>query len=94
MDAAAAPQMVWAAVMVVFLIIVIVSARRKRSGRRSLTVGPGTSGAIYDFLNEDKRKAIEIIVEDRAAARDPESADDIVKPPDAHHGSSDSSRSD
>jgi hypothetical protein len=35
-------------------------------------IGPGAAGSIYDWLNEDKRRAIEIIVEDRAAARDPE----------------------
>ena len=43
-------------------------------GRQWRRVGPGTSGTIYDFLNEDKRKAIEIIVEERAEARDPERA--------------------
>jgi len=32
-------------------------------------------GSMYDLLNEDKRKAVEIIVEQRAAARDPEHKD-------------------
>jgi hypothetical protein len=38
---------------------------------------PGTAsvGTIYDMLNEDKRNAVEIIVEGRAEARDPEDAD-------------------
>ncbi len=92
MDAEAAPQIVWAAVVMIFLIIVFASARRKRGRQRSLNVGAGTSGAIYDFLNQDKRKAIEIIVEEKAAARDPETADDILEPQesggvrrDAHH---------
>jgi hypothetical protein len=49
--------------------------RATHGGRRRRRVGPGTSGTIYDFLNEDKRKAIEIIVEERAEARDPEHAD-------------------
>jgi len=30
---------------------------------------------VYGFLNEDKRHAVEIIVEERAAARDPEDRD-------------------
>ena len=30
---------------------------------------------MYDLLNQDKRNALEIIVEDKAAARDPEDAD-------------------
>lgn len=32
-------------------------------------------GAVYGLLNEDKRNAIEIIVEEKAGARDPEDAD-------------------
>jgi hypothetical protein len=39
---------------------------------------------MYDFLNQDKRNAIELIVEERAAARDPEDKDgnlpDLEKP--------------
>ena len=57
---------------------------RDQRGRRGRTfgVGPGAAGTIYDMLNEDKRKAIEIIVEGRAERRDPETADDLP-PPDA-----------
>jgi hypothetical protein len=77
---------VWAAVIVIFLVIVGVSGYQTRGGRRSsIRVGPAASGTIYDFLNQDKRNAIELIVEEKAGARDPETADDIVKPPDAHH---------
>lgn len=50
-------------------------AGRPPRGRSRPSVGTGASGAIYDLLNEDKRKAIEIIVEQRAEARDPEDAD-------------------
>ena len=32
-------------------------------------------GTVYDMLNEDKRNAVEIIVEGRAEARDPEDKD-------------------
>jgi hypothetical protein len=45
------------------------------------TVGPAAIGAIYDMLNEDKRKAVEIIVEGRAEATDPETKDGIVEDP-------------
>ena len=41
---------------------------------------PGAAGAVYDMLNEDKRRAIELIVEGRAEKTDPETADDL--PPD------------
>ena len=51
-----------------------------KAGRgRTFKVGPGAAGAVYDMLNEDKRKAIEIIVEGRAEYRDPETADDTPK---------------
>jgi len=52
---------------------------RDRRGR-TFGVGPGAAGTIYDMLNEDKRKAIEIIVEGRAGHRDPETADDLPPP--------------
>ena len=51
-----------------------------KGGRgRTFDVGPGAAGTIYDMLNQDKRKAIEIIVEGRAEYRDPETADDTPK---------------
>ena len=61
-------------VIILFIAAVVVSIRRRR-GRRWGGPGPGASGAIYDMLNEDKRKAIEIIVEEKAEERDPETAD-------------------
>ena len=70
-----AASFVWA---VVFLAIVgglVVSVFGRRSGARS-GPGAGAYGAVYDLLNEDKRNAIEMIVEDKAASRDPEHADD------------------
>jgi hypothetical protein len=47
------------------------------------SVGPGAAGAVYGFLNEDKRAAIEIIVEERTAYRDPEDRDGHL--PDLEH---------
>ena len=44
-------------------------------GRRARGPGSAAAGTIYDMLNEDKRNALEIIVEQRAEARDPEDAD-------------------
>jgi hypothetical protein len=70
------------AVLLVLLIAVIVVLRRKRRAGSATTrrsagfrVGPGASGTMYDLLNEEKRNAIEIIVEDKAAYTEAEHAD-------------------
>jgi hypothetical protein len=52
----------------VVLFIAVLITRLRGRGRP----GAAASGAVYELLNEDKRKAIEIIVEERAEARDPE----------------------
>jgi len=44
--------------------------RRHRS-----RIGPAAVGSVYDMLNKDKREAVEIILEQRAEARDPEDAE-------------------
>ena len=49
-----------------------------RAKTRRRHIGSGAAGTIYDMLNEEKRNAIEVIVEDRAAERDEEHADDDV----------------
>ena len=66
-----------AIVIMVLFVMAVLRARRKRSGGTTTfgSPGPGAAGAIYDMLNEDKRRAIEIIVEEKAEARDPEDAD-------------------
>ena len=61
--------------IVLFVIVLMVRLRQRKRGERS-GPGPGASGAVYDMLNEDKRRAIEIIAEGRAEATDPEHADD------------------
>jgi hypothetical protein len=62
-----------AVIWVVVLVIVGVLFVRQR--RRRIRVGAGAAGAIYGMLNEDKRHAVEIVVEERAGARDPEDRD-------------------
>lgn len=39
-------------------------------------IGSAAAGTIYDIVQDEKRKAIEIVVADKAAARDFEHADD------------------
>ena len=69
---------------IVWLIVIaaiVVVFRRARSRRRHSGIGAGASGTIYDWLNEEKRNAVEIIVEDKAAERDEERAEDDDRPP-------------
>jgi hypothetical protein len=86
---------VWGALVLIFLIIVGVSTYQNRHGRRRRTFsgpGPAALGSIYDLLNQDKRNAIELIVEDRAAERDEEHADDTLDDADTHLTDSDPRR--
>jgi hypothetical protein len=60
---------IWVAAIVV--VAILFWRQRRRRGR----LGAGAAGSVYDMLNDDKRNALEIIVEERAGARDPEDRD-------------------
>lgn len=62
--------------LVALLLLVLAGAvvLMRRTRRRGLP-GPGAAGAVYELLNEERRKALEVIVEERAEARDPEDKD-------------------
>jgi hypothetical protein len=61
----------WPLLIVVFVVYLVFTRRKRRSG----TVGPGAAGAMYELLSEDRRKAVEIIVEQGAEKRRPEYPD-------------------
>lgn len=54
--------------------IAIVGLLLWRLKRRRSYIGAGAAGAVYEMLNEDKRKAVELIVEEKTGERDPERA--------------------
>ena len=63
------------ALAVVGFVLLVFLRTRRRSGRqpaRRRGPGAGAAGAVYELLNEDRRRALEIIVEERAEATDPE----------------------
>jgi hypothetical protein len=64
-----------AIVWLVAAVVLVAAVWRVRRQRRRGGVGSAAAGTIYDWLNEDKRNAVEIVVEGRAEARDPEDAD-------------------
>jgi hypothetical protein len=61
---------IWLVAVVLLVFAVYRSRRRKGRG-----AGSAGAGAVYDWLNQDKRNAVEIIVEGRAASHDPEDRD-------------------
>ena len=69
MTPAAVSAIVW--VVAIVAVLVLFARQRRRRGR----VGSAGAGSVYDMLNQDKRNAVEIVVEERAGARDPEDRD-------------------
>ena len=64
-----------AAIWLIAVVLLFLAVRKARRTRGRLGVGSAGAGVIYDMLNEDKRRAIEIIVEEKTEARDPEDKD-------------------
>jgi hypothetical protein len=64
-----------AAIWFFAIVLLVVAFRKVRRTHGRLGVGQAGVGAIYDMLNEDKQHAVEIIVEEKAEARDPEDKD-------------------
>jgi hypothetical protein len=67
-------QIVGAILWLVMIGLAGVALYRVRTRRAH--IGAAGAGTIYDIVHEEKRKAIEIVVADKAAARDFEHADD------------------
>jgi hypothetical protein len=61
--------------LLVYIVLMGIVIRRVFTRKRRVSIGPAASGAFYDLLNEDKRRAVQIVIEERAEARDPEDAD-------------------
>ena len=63
---------VYAAVPVLFLLLVVASRRARRHGG---TLRAGVVGAMYGWQNREKQRALDVIVEGKAAKRDSEHPD-------------------
>jgi hypothetical protein len=73
-----------AAVIWILILWLVIGAWRLR--RRSVSPGPAAAAAMHEILSDDRRAAIEIILEERAAAGDPEHRDEGPAPPIAAPG--------
>jgi hypothetical protein len=63
-----------AAIWLVMMVLAGFAFYRAKTRRKH--IGSGAAGAVYGMMNEEKRKAIEVVVTDKAAAHDFEHADD------------------
>ena len=72
MDSATVLGLLYAAAPVVFLLLIVLSRRARRHGG---TLRPGVLGAMYELQDRDKQKALDVIVEGKAAERHPEYPD-------------------
>ena len=72
------------AVYLLFALLLVIGAWRLR--RRSVTVGPAAGGMLTELLDDRRRAAIEIILEERTGERDVEDRDGNL--PDLAAGSS------
>jgi len=66
--------------LALLILWLLIGAWRVR--KKGVTVGPGAAGMMHEILNAERRAAVEIILEERAAARDPEDAEGDLKRPD------------
>lgn len=73
----------WLVVLAGIVTLIARGGRARGRSSRGPGIGSAAVGTVYDMLNEDKRNAVEIIVEGRAEARDPEHADGNL--PDLEH---------
>jgi hypothetical protein len=61
--------------IVVALLLVWLIAGAWRLRKRRVTIGPAAGAAMHELLDNQRRAAIEIILEERAAERDAEDRD-------------------
>jgi hypothetical protein len=67
-------ELVSASIWLAMMVLAGFAIYRVRTRRSH--IGAAAAGTIYDIVQDEKRKAIEIVVADKAAARDFEHADD------------------
>lgn len=65
-------SVVWVAGLVVLVLVIVLSRRARRHGG---AFRGGVVGAMYEMQNQDKQRALDVLVEGKAAQTRPESAD-------------------
>lgn len=68
MDLAGVAGAVWGGALVLLVLIVVLSRRARRHGGAFTA---GVAGAMYEWQNRDKQRALDVIVEGKAAETRP-----------------------
>lgn len=79
MDAGQVIELVWVSVSMVLIVLILVTRRARRHGG---ALRAGVVGAMYEWQTKDKQRALDVIVQGKAAARRPEYPDGSLPDPD------------
>lgn len=79
MDAGQIIELVWVGVSMVLVLLILLTRRARRHGG---ALRAGVVGAMYEWQTRDKQRALDVIVEGKAAARRPEYPDGSLPDPD------------
>jgi len=80
MDIGVVVDLVWSVGALVIVVLILLTRRARRHGG---ALRGGVVGAMYEWQNKDKQRALDMIVEGKAEARRPEYPDDTLGEPDA-----------
>ena len=72
MDASQLAEVVWVGAAMIVVVVILITRRARRHGG---ALRAGVVGAIYEWQNKDKQRALDLIVEGRAETRRPEYPD-------------------
>jgi len=79
MDVEQIIELVWVGVSIVLVVLILVTRRARRHGG---ALQAGVVGAMYEWQTRDKQRALDVIVQGKAAARRPEYPDGTLPDPD------------
>jgi hypothetical protein len=70
-------SLVWVAALLVLIVLIRVKRRARRHGG---SLQAGVAGAMYEWQNRDKQKALEVVVDAKHAKKRPESPGEPPEP--------------
>ena len=83
MNTAPIADFVWTAGALLIVVLILLTRRARRHGG---SYRGGVVGALYEWQNKDKQRALDLIVQKKAEARRPEYPDDARGPKPGHRG--------